>query len=115
MKTKSIVFLNFIFFTLLSFNSNTNLNIQDNVVVGVFDGKEDYGYNFIITDEYDEEHTMTFQKINEELLVTYDLKSEALIGTKFNIEYSITIKKSKDEYGFEDETEIFTIKNLEKL
>lgn len=114
MKTKTIVFLNFIFFTLLSFNSITNQTIQD-YVVGVYDGKEDYGYNFIVTDEYDEEHTMTFQKVNEELLLTYDLKSEALIGTKFNIEYSITIKKSKDEYGFEDETEIFTIINLEKL
>jgi hypothetical protein len=115
MKTKTIVFLNFIFFTFLSFNSISNQTIQDNVVVGVYDGKEDYGYNFIVTDEYDEEHTMTFQKVNEELLSKFDLKSEALIGTSFKIEYNITIKKSKDEYGFDDETEIFTIKNLEKL
>lgn len=118
MKTKFIILINLLFFSLASVASSFDTFIiqDDQVVEGVFDGHEDYGYNFIIanTDD-DSEYTMTFQNIKEELLNQFDLKSESLIGKKFKITYQVKIRKFKDEDGFEDQEEILTITNLEEL
>lgn len=118
MKTKFIILINLLFFSLTSFSSSIegNFNQDINVIEGVFDGHEDYGYNFITvhTDD-DSEHTITFQKINEELLNQFDLNAGTFIGKKFQITYQIKIKITKDENGFEDEEEILTITNLEEL
>ena len=117
MKTKTnIVFV--LFFSLASLLfSTTSFVIQDvNTVEGIFDGHEDYGYNFIATHADDNsEYTITFQNVNEDLLKTYDLNSETLIGKKFKITYQIKVVKTKDENGFEDEEELLTITNLEEL
>jgi hypothetical protein len=58
---------------------------------------------------------MTFQNIKEELLEQFDLNAETLIGSKFKISYQVKIRKFKDEDGFEDQEEIFTITNLETM
>lgn len=118
MKTTFIILINFLFFSLTSSASSfETLKVQDTKTIeGVFDGHEDYGYNFITVNPEDGfEHTMTFQNINEDLLNQFDLKSDTLIGKNFKITYQIKIKKTKDEYGFEDEEEILTITNLEAL
>lgn len=117
MKTKSYTTFILLFISFLSFASSIEtLNFQDTKSVeGVFDGHEDYGYNFVTTNSDGSEHMMTFQNIKEELLGQFDLKSEAFIGKNFKITYQIKIKKTKDEYGFEDEEEILTITGLEAL
>lgn len=117
MKTKSFTSIILLFLSLFTYASSTeSLTIQDSKTIeGVFDGHEDYGYNFIITHSDGSEHTMTFQSIKDELLSQFDLKSEEFIGKNFKITYQIKIKKTKDEYGFEDEEEILTITNLEAL
>ncbi|MFD1160894.1 hypothetical protein [Hwangdonia seohaensis] len=110
-------------FTLASFtvspNSNDNsatLTIQDEMVVNaVYDGHEEYGYNFIAKNKDGEEYTITFQEIKEELLSEFDLKSEILIGKSFSITYQTRIEATIDDDGFEDEEEINTIINLKKL
>lgn len=117
MKTKFIILINLLFFSFTSLASSIENNfIQDvNVIEGVFDGHEDYGYNFITMHADGSEHTITFQKINEDLLNQFDLKAGAFIGKKFQITYQVKIKITKDENGFEDEEEILTITNLEEL
>ena len=118
MKTKFIILINLLFFSLTSIDSTNDNNFfqKINVIEGVFDGHEDYDYNFITVHADDgSEHTITFQKINEELLNQFDLNTETFIGKKFQITYQVKIKISKDENGFEDEEEILTITNLEEL
>lgn len=117
MKTKYTTSFILLFISLLSFASSfETTEFQDTKTIeGVFDGHEDYGYNFISTHPDGSEHMVTFQNIKEELLNQFDLKSESFIGKNFKITYQVKIKKTKDEYGFEDEEEILTITNLEEL
>lgn len=117
MKTKYNILFFLVFISLSSFTSlNTSNSTQDTKYIeAVFEGKEDYGYNFIAKRNDDSEYTITFQKVNEELLSQFDLASESLVGKNFKITYQIKIKKTKDENGFEDEEEILTITNLESL
>lgn len=118
MKTKITVLITLLFFSVASFSSTVEtLAIQDvKTIEGVYDGHESYGYNFIITNiDDDSEHTMTFQNIKEELLEQFDLNAETLISSKFKISYEVKIRKFKDEDGFEDQEEIFTITHLETM
>lgn len=117
MKAK-LILLNLLVFTYSSavFSNNIFENQNVKTIEGVFDGHEDYGYNFITINLDDgSEHTITFQNINEGLLSQFDLNSDTFIGKKFKITYQVKIKKTKDEYGFEDEEEILTVTNLEEL
>ena len=113
MKTKFAILISLVIFSLSSFRLAAQ---ETKTIEGVYDGHEDYGYNFI-TEHPDDgsDFTMTFQNVDGKLLEQFDLKSEALIGKKFKITYQVKIKKTKDEYGFEDEEEILTITNLEQL
>ncbi len=116
MKTKSILFFGCVTLCFLSLSSFKSIDKnQDEIVLNAtFDGHEDYGYNFIYTDADGEERTMTFQEIEESVLRSFDLNSDTLIKTKFKITYKITIEKSLDDNGNEDEEEINTIIKLEK-
>jgi len=38
---------------------------------GIYDGFEEYGYNFISVDVDDEEYTMTFQEVDPTLLKSF--------------------------------------------
>ncbi|MFD1615615.1 hypothetical protein [Gelatiniphilus marinus] len=98
-------------------NPNSNaLAIQEEIVVNaVFDGHEDYGYNFIAKDKDDEEYTITFHEVKEELLKEFNLKSETFIGKSFSITYKTRVEVFKDNQGNDDENEINTIIMLKKL
>lgn len=107
-------------FVLTSFKTTANYNNIElpaqeiQVVDGVYDGHEDYGYNFIITEE-DDQYTITFQEVDEAVLKAFDLNQNALIGSKFKITYTSQITVTTDDDGYEEENEINTIKKLEKL
>lgn len=102
-------------FTVSSFNKNVEPWVQDEQVIeAIYDGHEDYGYNFIVTDE-EGEYTITFQKVDDTVLKAIDLTQEALIGAKFKITYTSIVEVTTDDDGYEDETEINTITKLEKL
>lgn len=114
MKTKSVFTICFLSTSLLLLTSLKS--VQDVLTFeGIYDGHEDYGYNFLYKDKDGEERTFTFQKINEGILKEFDLNSETLVKTKFKITYITKIEVTKDENGFDDENEINTITKLEKL
>ncbi len=126
MKTQKIIVLaGFMvaFLALTSFKSEIAFNdkiikveAQEGLLVyATFDGKEDYGYNFVTKGKDDEEHTLTFQKVEDDVLKAFDLNSDALIGTKFKITFNRDIEVSKDENNMDDEDEVNTIIKLEKL
>lgn len=92
-----------------------SLDQEGLVVYASYDGKEDYGYNFVTKTKNGEEHTLTFQEVDENVLKMFDLSSEKLLGTKFKITFNKVIKVTKDEHGNDDEEEINTITLLEKV
>jgi hypothetical protein len=98
------------FVALTGFKSQINQDVI--VLVGVYDGHEDYGYNFIYEDENQDERTKTFQEINEDVLEKFDLDSEVFLGKKFEITYTFEMESQIDEDGNEDENEINTITGL---
>ncbi|MEM5563842.1 hypothetical protein WNY78_01940 [Psychroserpens sp. AS72] len=114
MKTKSVLItglLSVFLFVLTAANT-----LQDTITFeGVYDGHEDYGYNFIETSEDGDEFTMTLQRIDESLLKSFDLNTDKLIGSKFSVTYTTEIETEKDEDGYEDEVEVYTIVALKKL
>lgn len=109
MKTKTTLIFSILFITLTSF---MGLNQDTQSIIGEYDGHEDYGYNFIIINSDGEERTMTFHLVDNDVLNEYDLDSEDLIGTKFEIAYTLEIETVLDENGDEEENEILTIKAL---
>ena len=110
MKTKTTFVLIILFAIFSSFT------VQDKItVIGEFDGAEDYGYNFIVLNSENEEKTLTFQEIDETILADFDLNSEALVGSKFEIVYTSAIEIVLDDDGFEEEVEILTIIGLKQL
>lgn len=126
MKTQKIMILiglMLAFLSLTSFKSEivfnniiTSIEIQEELVVhATFDGKEDYGYNFIVKNKDGDENTITFQEVDEGVIKVFDLNSETLIGSKFKVSYRTILEVTKDVDGYEDESEINTITKLEKL
>ncbi|NNC50986.1 MAG: hypothetical protein HKO01_10660 [Flaviramulus sp.] len=111
-----IVVLSFTSFTNATISSITDCVVQDTkVITAVYDGHEDYGYNFIAKNTNDDEYTITFQNINSEVLEAFDLNSETHVGSKFKVSFTTVIDVFTDGDGFEDENEINTITQLEKL
>lgn len=122
MRTKLIMTIPVFCLFLMSVNpvqmdaSISGSNVQDLKVVGIYDGNEGYGYNFITTHKSDSsEFTMTFQKVNDAVLKEYDLDAELFINQKFEVTYTVTKTVTKDENGFDDETEVYTITHLKAL
>ncbi|MDG5490270.1 hypothetical protein [Psychroserpens sp. SPM9] len=114
MKTKSITFASFLIVCLIAFTSVTT--IQDPITIEVvYDGKEDYGYNFIGIDEEKEEYMITFQEIEEAALKAYDLNSNKFYGAKFSVTYITKMETVEDEDGYEEEIETNVITALKKL
>lgn len=106
-----IVFLMFTGFT--SFTSI--INQETSTLIGIYDGHEDYGYNFIYLDANNVERTMTFQEIDEAVLNQYDLDSEDMLAAKFEITYITSFETLIDEDGTKYESEINTITALKPL
>jgi hypothetical protein len=121
MKAKNVftvVLVGVLMLALTSFSSVTNnkLALQDGLIItAVFDGAEDYGYNFIYTNDEEDERTITFQIEDEAILKAFNLKSDALIGTAMKVTYNSVIKIETDEDDFEEEVEVNTITKLELL
>lgn len=110
------------FFTLVSFTSKPFFNDseslyfqEEQVINAVYDGHEEYGYNFLAKNKDGEEYTITFHEISEELLKEFNLKSETLIGKNFTITYKTRVEVTKDDDGYDDEEEINTIIKLKKM
>ncbi len=83
-------------------------------IVAVFDNYDGSSYNFISIDEYDEEFFFIADQVAAEILKQYDLKSAALNGVSFEIEYkeeASTEKQTSDSYG----NTIITITKLTKI
>ena len=114
MKAKSIAVVGVLIFSFLVLTAVKSIQ-EKQTFEGVYDGQEDYGYNFIGLDSDGEEYTMTFQSINEDLLENFNLNSEEFIGTKFTVTYTTEIEVERDEDGFEEEIETNTIVALKKL
>jgi len=119
MKTQRFIILNglvILFFMFTGFRGASVLQVQDTfTIVAVYDGHEDYGYNFIATHDDDEEYTITFQEVSEEVSKAFDLDSDTLINKKFKITYTAETETTIDDDGNEDEEEVLTIVKLEKL
>lgn len=125
MKTKHILLLAVLglsFFGLTSFASYKHgvvLNRveiqQTNSVKGDYDGKEDYGYNFIVVNGDGDERTLTFQNVDKSVLIAFNLESEALVGKSFEVIYTIDYETMLDENGDEEEIETKTITALKAL
>ena len=112
MKTKTAIIVGFLMVCFFTFTSMNTVNSTE-TFEGIYDGKKTTVITLLGVDD-DGEYTMTFQEIDESLLKSFDLESEMLIGTKFKVTYTITIKVEKDEDGYEDEIEIYTIIDLKK-
>lgn len=121
MKSKNIiqfVLVGVFMLTLSSFKNANNaaLAIQEaKTITAIYDGAESYGYNFVYSNNDDEERTITFQNATENVLKAYHLESDALIGVTMKVTYTITMETEIDEDGFEDEIEVLTITKLEKV
>ena len=102
---------------LMSFLVLTSVKSPQDILTleAIFDGHEDYGYNFLYKDKDGKECTFTFQKVDEGILKEFDLNSGALVKAKFKISYTTKIEVTKDENGYDDENEINTIIKLEKI
>lgn len=121
MKSKKIiqvVLVAVFMLALSSFKGETIIagSSQDsNTITAIFDGAEDYGYNFIFTNEDEDESTITFQNVSEDALKAFDLKSDTFLGVTMQVTYTTVIETEEDSDGFESETEVLTITKLQKV
>lgn len=104
----------------LSAAVNPNIEAQEVktiTVKGTFDGyDEEDGYSFLIENKEEETEDYTFfESSSPEVLKTADLKSEKLIGKKFEITYQVSEYEIEDEYGNTETYEKFTIVKLKQL
>lgn len=122
MKTKLIIVIPFLCLLLMSFKPVQSNNFilysspQDLTIIGIYDGNEGYGYNFITKHKDDgSDFTMTFQKVDESVMKEYDLDEELFLNQQFEITYNLKTVVTKDGDGFDEENEIYTITKLKAL
>ncbi|APY08018.1 hypothetical protein BWZ20_06760 [Winogradskyella sp. J14-2] len=122
MKNKQ--FLVFIFlivvFNVNAIKANKNISQEQDTetIVAVFDGyNEEDGYAFLVSGEDDEEDEdiMYFYEVTEEALKVANLKSDDLIGKRFQITYKIETYEEEDEYGYKETYEKYTIIKIKKM
>jgi len=87
------------------------------VAVGVFDGYDaEDGYSFLIRDaNNDDEETIYFTEMTPEALKTINLKSNDLIGKRFEVTYEVTEYEEEDDEGNSETFERYTIIKIKKL
>lgn len=91
-------------------------NAPDLKIIGIYNGNEGYGCNFITKHkEDDSEFTMTFQKVNEAVMKEFNLDTDVFLNKKFDVTYTIKTVVTKDEDGFDNEDEAYTITQLKAL
>ncbi|GAA4888378.1 hypothetical protein GCM10023311_10340 [Flaviramulus aquimarinus] len=119
MKVKNLIVLSTLMVSLLTFTSfktptisNAPISeslIQDGLIVyATYSGHSDSGYNFVVKDRKGNEQTLTFQKVDDGVLKTFDLNSEALVGTKFKVIFNRNASSTDDNL-------VDTITSLEKM
>ncbi len=87
-------------------------------VIATFDGyDEEDGYAFLVTGEDDEEDEdiMYFHNVTPEVLKVVNLKSDAMIGERFQITYKTETYEEEDEYGYKETYEKYTIIKIAKM
>jgi len=87
-------------------------------IMATFDGyDEEDGYAFLVQgeDDEDDEDIMYFYEVTEEVLKTVNLKSDDLIGERFQITYKIETYEEEDEYGYKETYEKYTIVKIVKM
>ena len=122
MKTKLIMALSIFCILLMavkpfSLESSVILvEAQESKLTGVYDGNEGYGYNFI-TQQKDggSEFTMTFKNVSDAVLKEFDLSDKLFLNKKFEVSYTMETVVSKDEDGFDQEDDVYTITHLKAL
>ncbi|MEO8773114.1 MAG: hypothetical protein ABI263_09985 [Gelidibacter sp.] len=122
MKTKLIMAIPILCFLLMSVKpfplnvSERCAEAQDLKIIGVYDGNEGYGYNFV-TQHKDggSEFTMTFKKVSDAVMKEFDLDEELFLNQKFEVTYNVEIVVTKDEDGFDQEDEVYIITQLRTL
>ena len=84
-----------------------------------FDGYDaEDGYAFIIQEDEDDaesEITMFFTEISETALKAVNLKSDEMIGKRFQITYEVTEYEEEDDNGYVETFESFKIIEIKKL
>ena len=121
MKNKQVILV--LIFSIIVLNANAVLGSKHNnqdvitaTVKGAYDGyDEDDGYAFLVPDEEGDDETMYFAEIAEDVLKAINLKSENMIGKRFEITYEITEYEEEDENGFTEIYEVYKIVKLKKL
>jgi hypothetical protein len=122
MKSRQFIVLVFL---VMAFSVNaiidTNKNNQEQETVTIkatFDGyDEEDGYAFLIVGEDDEEDEdiMYFYNVTAEVLKAVNLKSDDMIGKRFQITYKIETYEEEDEYGYKETYEKYTIIKITKM
>ncbi|MAB47506.1 MAG: hypothetical protein CMC05_02635 [Flavobacteriaceae bacterium] len=87
-------------------------------IMATFDGyDEEDGYAFLVQgeDDEDDEDIMYFYEVTEEVLKTVNLKSDDMIGERFQITYKIETYEEEDEYGYKETYEKYTIVKIVKM
>ena len=87
-------------------------------VIATFDGyDEEDGYAFLAAGEDDEEDEdiMYFYDVAPEALKAVNLKSDDMIGERFQITYKIETYEEEDEYGYKETYEKYTIIKIKKM
>ncbi len=108
-----------LFFTLSSFKtevplSEAQLVIQDSKEVdAVYEGHD--GSAYIFTVQGDGGEKLSFQKVDDTVLGSFDLSSQAMVGESFKVTYTTEVALTKDADGNDVETDVNTITKLEKL
>lgn len=88
------------------------------IIVATFDGyDEEDGYAFLVAgeDNEEDEDIMYFYNITPEALKVANLKSDDMIGKRFQLTYTIETFDEEDEYGYTETYEKYTIIMIKKM
>lgn len=117
-------FLVFVF-SIMAFNVNAIIEnkkvskAQETVTIdATFDGyDEEDGYAFLVKGEDDEEDEdiMYFYEVTDEVLASVNLKSDEMIGERFQITYKIETFEEEDEYGYKETYEKYVIIKIKRM
>ncbi len=111
MKTKAILVLCALSLSFLSFKT---MDQEVKSAVVTYDGYEYEEYNFSSSGGEDGEDTyIAFSEISADILKSFDLKSEELVGETFKMTYQIIPEKETEDGEFTEET--YVLKSLKKV
>ena len=92
---------------------------QETVTIdATFDGyDEEDGYAFLVKGEDDEEDEdiIYFYEVTDEVLASVNLKSDEIIGERFQITYKIETFEEEDEYGYKETYEKYIIIKIKRM